>query len=66
MAWSFIDIFAKQGVTFVIGIILARLLSPEEFGLIGMTTIFIVLSESVMDSGFGQALVRKKECTQVD
>ncbi len=66
MTWSFIDIFAKQGANLIIGIVLARLLSPREFGLIGMTTIFITLSESFIDSGFGQALVRKKECTQAD
>ena len=51
---------------FIIGIILARLLTPSEFGLIGMTTIFMTLSESIIDSGFGQALVRKQNCTQKD
>lgn len=66
LKWSFIDIIAKNVIRFIIGIILARLLSPKEFGLIGMTIIFIVLSESFIDSGFGQALVRKKDCTQAD
>jgi len=66
MIWSFIDIIAKQGINFFIGIILARLLSPREFGLIGMTTFFITFSQSFIDSGFGQALVRKKNCTQDD
>lgn len=64
--WSFIDNFSKLGLTFVIGIILARLLTPYDFGLIGMTTIFIALSKSLMDSGFTQALIRKKDCTQAD
>ena len=66
LSWSFVDNFIKQSIVFVIGIILARLLTPREFGLIGMTTVFISLSESFIDSGFGQALVRKKNCTQAD
>lgn len=64
--WSFIDNFAKMGIAFVVGIILARLLTPREFGLIGMTTIFIAVSQSFIDSGFKQALIRKKNCTQAD
>lgn len=66
LLWSFIDNFSKLGITFIIGIILARLLTPREFGLIGMITIFIALSQSLMDSGFTQALIRKKDCTQAD
>jgi O-antigen/teichoic acid export membrane protein len=66
LLWSFIDNFSKLGLTFIIGIILARLLSPGEFGLIGMISIFIALSQSLVDSGFTQALIRKKECTQAD
>ena len=64
--WSFIDVISGQVLVFIIGIILARLLTPSEFGLIGMTTIFMTLSESIIDSGFGQALVRKQNCTQKD
>ena len=64
--WSFTDNFAKLGITFIVGIILARLLTPREFGLIGMTTIFIAVSQSFIDSGFKQALIRKKDCTQAD
>lgn len=66
LLWSFIDNFSKLGLTFVIGIILARLLTPREFGLIGMTTIFITVAQSLVDSGFTQALIRKKDCTQAD
>jgi teichuronic acid exporter len=64
--WSFIDSFAGQGVQFVIGLVLARLLSPADFGLIGMLTIFIAISQSFVDSGFGSALIRKKHCTDAD
>jgi teichuronic acid exporter len=64
--WSAADNFVNYGFTFIVGIILARLLSPSEFGLIGMTTIFIAVSESIMRSGFPDALIRKKVCSQVD
>ena len=66
LLWSFIDNFARLGIQFIVGIILARLLSPKEFGLIGMLTIFIAISQSFIDSGFGQALIRKKDPSQAD
>lgn len=64
--WSLIDNLSRQAITFIIGIILARILSPREFGLIGMTTIFIAVSNTFLDGGFGAALIRKKECNQDD
>ncbi len=64
--WSFVDNFLTQSITFVVGVILARLLTPSEFGLIGMITIFIVIGQSFVDSGFTQALIRKKNCTAED
>jgi teichuronic acid exporter len=66
LLWSFVDSFVGQGITFFIGIILARLLSPREFGLLGMTAIFIAISQSIVDSGFGSALIQKKKCTEND
>ncbi len=66
MVWSLIDQFAHQGITFVVGIVLARLLSPQEFGLIGMTTVFIAFSQTFIQSGFAHALIRKKHCTPAD
>jgi len=66
LIWSFIDSIAGQGITFIVGIILARILSPKEFGLIGMLTIFIAISQTFIDSGFRQALIRKQNCTQTD
>ena len=66
LLWSFIDQFAVMGVSFITGIILARLLSPREFGLIGMITVFIAVSESFINSGFSSALIRKKDCTDTD
>ena len=66
LSWSIIDQIGNQGISFIVGIILARLLSPREFGLIGMITIFIALSESFINSGFSDALIRKKNCTNTD
>jgi len=55
-----------QVVQFIVGLVLARLLSAEEFGLIGMITVFIAVTQSFVDSGFGQALIRKTEPTESD
>ena len=66
LSWSFAGTFAGQAIGFVIGIILARLLSPREYGLIGMVTIFTILTQPFIDSGFSQALIRKKECTETE
>ncbi len=66
LIWSFIDSVAGQGITFVVGVILARMLSPREFGLIGMILVFVAVSESFINSGFGSALIRKNDCTQAD
>jgi O-antigen/teichoic acid export membrane protein len=66
LMWSFAENIANQGTNFIIGIILARLLVPRDFGLVGMITIFIAVSQSFIDSGFSQALIRKKDCSQAD
>jgi teichuronic acid exporter len=64
--WSFIDNVGKYGGQFIVGIILTRLLTPEDFGLVGMITIFIVIGQSLTNSGFGQALIQKKDAGDVD
>jgi len=66
MLWSAIDKFAVQSVSFVIGIVLARLLMPADFGLIGMLSIFIAISGTFVDSGMGDGLVQKKDRTDDD
>ncbi len=55
-----------RGVQFVIGIVLARLLMPSQFGLIGMLTIFIAVAQALLDSGFGAALIQKRDVTRAD
>jgi len=66
LSWSFIDQMGNLGITFIVGIILARILSPREFGLIGMITVFISVSESFINSGFSNALIRKQNSTNTD
>ena len=64
--WSFLDNVGRFGGQFVIGIILTRLLSPKDFGLVGMLAIFIVIGQSLTNSGFGQALIQKKDANKID
>ena len=64
--WSAADAFLGQGVTFLVGIVLARLLSPDEYGLIGICLIFNTVLCGIVDSGFSNALIRKKDCTDDD
>lgn len=64
--WSFLERFSVQGITFTVMIIMARMLTPQDYGLIGMLTVFIAISQTLIDSGFSQALIRKQERTEVD
>lgn len=64
--WTGIQKYARMGITFVSGIVLARLLTPFDYGCIGMLSIFMVLSEAFIDGGFGAALIQKKNPTQED
>lgn len=66
MLWNAIDNFAVKAGQFIISIILARLLLPADFGLIGMLAIFIGISESLINSGMSTALVQKINRTEVD
>ncbi len=64
--WSFADLLASHGLQFVIQIGLARLLLPEHFGVMGMILVFIAISNSIVDSGFSQALIRDQTTSQAD
>jgi O-antigen/teichoic acid export membrane protein len=66
LGWSTIDVAGRQGIQFVVMLILARLLSPAEFGILGMLSLFIALGGSIVDSGFGSALIQRKEITEAD
>ncbi len=65
-AWSSISVILRQGLTLFIHIILARILVPEDFGIIGMISIFIELSLRLQGAGLGESLIRKKDVTQAE
>lgn len=65
-AWSAVDAFLSYGVTFLVSLVLARLLSPSEYGLIGICTIFVTILDGIVDSGFSSALIRKNDTTDDD
>ncbi|GGE05064.1 lipopolysaccharide biosynthesis protein [Psychroflexus salis] len=60
VAWSAVEIFSRQAVTFFVSILLARVLAPEDFGLIGMIVFIIAISNVLVNSGIGDALIRKR------
>lgn len=66
LVWSMIERFATQGVQFLFGIILARLLSPDDYGIIAMPLVFLAIAQCIIDSGFSTALIRKPELTEDD
>lgn len=66
VAWNFVEKVLMRGASFVIGIILARLLSPSDFGLIGMLAVFISISNVFIESGLAKALIQRKDCQDVD
>ncbi|WP_287678271.1 lipopolysaccharide biosynthesis protein [Bacteroides sp.] len=64
--WSAIERFGVQGIQFIISLILARILSPSDYGIIGMLTIFMAISQTIIDSGFSKALIQKQDRTETD
>ena len=66
MAWTLIERLSIQVCHFIIGIILARVLMPSDYGIVGMLSIFMAVAQSLLDSGFNRALIQKKDRTNVD
>jgi O-antigen/teichoic acid export membrane protein len=66
MVWTALQKYSTMFISFVSGIILARLLTPYDYGCIGMLSIFMVLAEAFIDGGFGSALIQRKQPTQDD
>ena len=64
--WRFSERTAAQGVSFVVSIVLARMLTPEDYGLVGLITVFISIATVFVSSGFGSALIQKENVTQTD
>lgn len=65
-AWSAIDNVTQMGVSFLVSIVLARLLSPDDYGLIGIINIFTVVCIAIINGGFSTALIRRKNVTDDD
>lgn len=66
MLWSFLIQGGTQAINFIVTVLLARLLMPEQFGLIGMIAIFIAISRALIDGGFVSSLIRTKDADNVD
>ena len=66
LLWRLAERFGAQIVTFVVSIVLARLLDPEVYGIVALLTIFITILQVFVDSGLGTALIQKKDVDQLD
>lgn len=66
IVWKIVEQGAKQLIYLAISVILARLIMPNQFGMIAMLTVFIAIANVFIDAGFTQALIRKSDRTQVD
>lgn len=66
VAWSAVERFALLGIQFLIQIVLARLLTPEDYGIVGMLAVFLAISQTFIDSGFTSALIQNQQRTERD
>src|SRR5690606_25732916 len=66
LLWTFMDTFLLKGLVFVASLLLARLLGPTEFGLVGMVTVFVAIGTSLADSGLSASIIRTKDADDSD
>ena len=66
IAWNAGQKYGTLAITFLTNIVLARLLSPDDFGIIGLLAVFIAISNAILDGGFSSSLIQRKEVTQID
>lgn len=66
LLWNLLDRLGQQVLLFIVGILVANILSVEDYGLIGMLAIFSAIANIVLESGFGSALIRKQDATETD
>ena len=66
LIWSYAERFLAQGITLLVSIILARILSPEDYGVIAIVTVFVAIGDALVTGGFGNALVQKRNATVDD
>jgi O-antigen/teichoic acid export membrane protein len=64
--WNFLELTGRQGINVLVTLLLARFLTPGDFGLVAMLSVFFSIANALMDAGFRQALIRKKDATPVD
>lgn len=64
--WSSVDRFASSAISLLVGVVLARLLDPKAYGLMGIVSIFIAIAQLLVDAGFSNGLVQKKDCREID
>ncbi len=64
--WRLLERFGAQGVTFIVSLVLARLLGPEVYGTVAIVLVFIAIFDVFVDSGLGNALIQKKDADDVD
>lgn len=64
--WKFLERFSVQGINFIVTIVLARVLLPEDYGVVALVSIFLTLAEVIAEGGFGTALVQKKDSDNID
>lgn len=66
LLWRFMERCGAQGVTFIVSIILARLLNPEVYGIVALVTVFTNVMQVFVDSGLGNALIQKEDTDDLD
>ena len=66
LIWKFLERIGTQGVQFIVAIVLARLLSPTDFGLIALVTVFVAIANVFVQSGLNTALIQKKNADNLD
>ena len=66
LLWTYAEKFLAQGITLLVSIILARILDPDQYGTIAIVTVFITIGDALVTGGFGNALVQKKNSSDLD
>lgn len=66
IGWSAVEKFSGHGIQFLVTLVIARILTPKDFGLVGMMAVFIAIAQALVDSGFAEALIRKQDRTEAD
>src|SRR5690606_30090557 len=66
LVWTFSQQFGAQAIGFIVSVVLARVLMPEDFGLIGMIAVFMAIGQTLMDGGLTQSLIRSDRVSEMD